>query len=149
MKTFDEYRIIEQVNLVELDDDEWVVKHEGILENDIIEVLDDDGNVIEELEIIETLGDVTRAVSRYNKAKTAQYRAVGGGTRREKGLDAFKTQIKGRAKAAANVMTFGIAYKKRIEKGKSNFSRSFSGTVDNAKRAERGWSPKDARIKKK
>ena len=36
MKTFDEYRLIEQVDLVDLDDDEWVVKHEGVLEDDII-----------------------------------------------------------------------------------------------------------------
>ena len=149
MKTFDEYRLIEQVDLVEIDEDEWVVKHEGVLEDDIIEVLDTEGNIIDELEVIEKMGDVTRAISRYNKAKTAQYRAIGGGTRKEKGLDAFKTQIKGRAKAAANIATFGTAYKNRIEKGKSNFSRSFSGTSDNEKRAARGWSPKDARIKKK
>ena len=88
------------------------------------------------------LKDISRAVSRYSKAKQAQYRAVGGGNRKDKGMKAFKAQIKGRAKSAANVMSFGTAYKKQIEKGKSNFSRSFSGSIDNEKRAARGWSPK-------
>ena len=65
-----------------------------------------------------------------------------------KAIKAFDRELKARAKSAANVLSFGTAYKDKIEKGKSNFSRSFSGSIDNTKRAERGWSPKDARIRK-
>ena len=79
---------------------------------------------------------MSRAISRYGAAKQAQYRAQGGGTRKDKGFKAFKAQVKGRAKSAANVMTLGKAFKKDIDKGKSNFSRSFSGSIDNMKRAQ-------------
>lgn len=146
MKRFSEFRYFtEAVDLVVTEEDEWVVELANVNDDDIIEVIDENGKVIDELEIIEkvdSLKDISRAVSRYSTAKRAQYRAVGGGSRKDKGMKAFKAQIKGRAKSAANVATFGLAYKKAIEKGKSNFSRSFSGSIDNEKRAARGWSPK-------
>ena len=146
MISFQDFRNLkESVNLVEADEDEWIVELADVQDDDIIEIMDEEGNVVDELEIIEkinNLKDISRAVSRYSKAKQAQYRAVGGGNRKDKGMKAFKAQIKGRAKSAANVMSFGTAYKKQIEKGKSNFSRSFSGSIDNEKRAARGWSPK-------
>lgn len=146
MISFQDFRNLkESINLVEADEDEWIVELADVQDDDIIEIMDEEGNVVDELEIIEridNLKDISRAVSRYSKAKEAQYRAVGGGTRKDKGLKAFKAQIKGRAKTAANIMTFGTAYKKQIEKGKSNFSRSFSGSIDNEKRAARGWSPR-------
>ena len=149
MKTFSEYRYFtEAVDIVETDQDEWIVELADVNDDDIIEVIDEDGEVIDELEIIEKmdrLKDISRAVSRYSTAKQAQYRAVGGGNRKDKGMKAFKAQVKGRAKSAANVATLGLAYKKDVEKGKSNFSRSFSGSIDNEKRAARGWSPKQAR----
>ena len=146
MISFDQFRNLkESVDLVEADEDEWIVELADVQDDDIIEVMDEEGNVIDELDIvekIEKMRDISRAVSRYNKAKSAQYRATGGANRKDKGMKAFKAQIKGRAKSAANVMTFGTAYKKQIIKGKSNFARSFSGSVDNEKRAARGWSPK-------
>ena len=112
MKTFSEYRYFtEAVDLVETDQDEWIVELADVNDDDIIEVIDEDGEVIDELEIIEKmdrLKDISRAVSRYSTAKQAQYRAVGGGNRKDKGMKAFKAQIKGRAKSAANVATLGF-----------------------------------------
>tara|TARA_B100000686_G_scaffold254387_1_gene265621 strand:- start:222 stop:683 length:462 start_codon:yes stop_codon:yes gene_type:complete len=152
LKTFFEHREPPHpLDIIALNDDEWIVELKDVQDGDMIEVLDEEDNVIDELEVIEVienLKDMSRAVSRYNKATMAKYRAVGGGSRKDKGMKAFKAQLKGRAKSAANVLSFGTAYKDKIEKGKSNFSRSFSGSIDNTKRAERGWSPKDARIRK-
>lgn len=151
MKTFFEHRQPHVLDIVEVNDDEWIVEMDGIQLNDVVEVLDEEGNVVDELEVldmVEGMKDISTAISRYNKATMAKHRAVGGGSRKDKGYKAFKAQIKGRAKAAANVMTFGTAYKADMAKGKSNFARSFSGSIDNFKRAQRGWSPKDARIRK-
>ena len=75
---------------------------------------------------------MSRAVSRYGAAKKAQYRAQGGGTRKDKGMKAFAAQLKGRAKSAANVATFGKAFKRDIDKGKSNF-QIICGLIDNMK----------------
>ena len=146
MITFDQFRNLkEDVSLVEADEDEWIVELAEVQDDDIIEIMDEEGNVVDELEIVEKINnmkDVSRAVSRYNRAKTAQYRATGGANRKDKGMKAFKAQIKGRARSAANVATFGTAYKQQVMKGKSNFARAYSGSVDNEKRAARGWSPK-------
>ena len=146
MITFDQFRNLkEDVSLVEADEDEWIVELAEVQDDDIIEIMDEEGNVVDELEIVEKINnmkDISRAVSRYNRAKTAQYRATGGANRKDKGMKAFKAQIKGRARSAANVATFGTAYKQQVMKGKSNFARSYSGSVDNEKRAARGWSPK-------
>ena len=120
MKSFSQIRAPHFLDIVEVKEDEWIVEMEGVQDDDIIEVLDEEGNVIDELEIIEKvnrLKDISTAVSRYNRAKQAQYRSVGGGTRKDKGMKAFKAQLKGRAKSAANVMTLGTAYKDQIEKG--------------------------------
>ena len=138
MITFQNLREESQLERIELGDDQWIVEFENLKEDDIIEVLDDENNVIDELEILEKLSmkDMSRAVSRYGAAKKAQYRAQGGGTRKDKGMKAFAAQLKGRAKSAANVATLGKAFKRDIDKGKSNFSRSFSGSIDNMKRAQ-------------
>ena len=137
-KSFYDLREENPIDRVELGEDQWIVEFENLKEDDIIEVLDDENNVIDELEILEKLSmkDMSRAVSRYGAAKQAQYRAQGGGTRKDKGMKAFAAQLKGRAKSAANVVTLGKAYKRDIDKGKSNFSRSFSGSIDNMKRAQ-------------
>ena len=118
MITFQNLREESQLERIELGDDQWIVEFENLKEDDIIEVLDDENNVIDELEILEKLSmkDMSRAVSRYGAAKKAQYRAQGGGTRK--------------------VATLGKAFKRDIDKGKSNFSRSFSGSIDNMKRAQ-------------
>lgn len=148
--TFSQYRNQTPFDRIELNDDEWIVEFKDLNDDDIIEVIDEDGVIIDELKLLEKLKvkDMTRAISRYGAAKHAQYRAQGGGTRKDKGMSAFKAQVKGRAKSAANIITLGKAYKKDVDRGKSNFSRSFSGSIDNEKRAKRGWSPKDARNKK-
>ena len=113
MITFQNLREESQLERIELGDDQWIVEFENLKEDDIIEVLDDENNVIDELEILEKLSmkDMSRAVSRYGAAKKAQYRAQG-------------------------VATLGKAFKRDIDKGKSNFSRSFSGSIDNMKRAQ-------------
>ena len=138
MTTFASYRNQNPIDRLELSEEDWIVQFENLDDNDIIEVLDEEDNVIDELQVIEKLSvkDMSRAISRYGAAKQAQYRAQGGGTRKDKGFKAFKAQVKGRAKSAANVMTLGKAFKKDIDKGKSNFSRSFSGSIDNMKRAQ-------------
>ena len=139
---FEDFRNITEHSLFELEDDEWIVFHENINDDDVFEVLDENDQVVDELEIIENFGNVSRAISRYNTARKAQFRAMGGANRKVKGGAAFKAQIKGRAKYAANVATFGRAYKAAAKKGKSNFARSFSGSLDNEIRAAAGWSPK-------
>jgi len=54
MKTFSEYRYFtEAVDLVETDQDEWIVELADVNDDDIIEVIDEDGEVIDELEKID------------------------------------------------------------------------------------------------
>ena len=64
--TFSQYRNQTPFDRIELNDDEWIVEFKDLDDDDIIEVIDEDGVIIDELKLVEKLKvkDMTRAISR-------------------------------------------------------------------------------------